>query len=78
MFSGTKKIVTGVTLQLQAGKYADIREEMQKLKNQRVAKQPLELPSAGSTFKRPVGSYASFLIDQCGLKGQVLAMHKSA
>ena len=69
MFSGTKKIVTGVTLQLQAGKYADIREEMQKLKNQRVAKQPLELPSAGSTFKRPVGSYASFLIDQCGLKG---------
>lgn len=69
MFSGTKKIITGVTLHLKKGNYAAIREEMQKLKNQRIAKQPLELPSAGSTFKRPVGSYASFLIDQCGLKG---------
>lgn len=69
MFSGTKKIVTGVTLHLEKGSYAAIREEMQKLKSQRIAKQPLELPSAGSTFKRPVGSYASFLIDQCGLKG---------
>jgi UDP-N-acetylmuramate dehydrogenase len=69
MFSGTKQIVTGVTLQLQKGSYAEIHAEMQKLKNQRAAKQPLELPSAGSTFKRPVGNYASFLIDQCGLKG---------
>ena len=32
-------------------------------------KQPLDKPSAGSTFQRPVGNYASFLIDQCGLKG---------
>jgi len=32
-------------------------------------KQPLEYPSAGSTFKRPNGSYASLLIEQCGLKG---------
>ena len=35
----------------------------------RISKQPLEYPSAGSTFKRPVGSYASLLIEQCGLKG---------
>ena len=39
------------------------------LLGKRRAKQPLELPSAGSTFQRPVGNYASFLIDQCGLKG---------
>ena len=39
------------------------------LLNRRKEKQPLEYPSAGSTFKRPVGSYASLLVDQCGLKG---------
>ena len=35
----------------------------------RKEKQPLEYPSAGSTFKRPQGAYAAALIDQCGLKG---------
>ena len=69
MFSGTKRIVVSVELQLRAGKYDAIKTEMEGYLNQRRAKQPLELPSAGSTFKRPVGSYASFLIDQCGLKG---------
>lgn len=37
--------------------------------SRRKSKQPLELPSAGSTFKRPVGAYAGALIDQCGLRG---------
>lgn len=69
MFSGTKRIITSVTMQLRKGKYDVIKTEMEGYLNQRRAKQPLELPSAGSTFKRPVGSYASFLIDQCGLKG---------
>ena len=69
MFSGTKRIVVSVELQLRAGKYDAIKTEMEGYLNQRRAKQPLELPSAGSTFKRPIGSYASFLIDQCGLKG---------
>lgn len=69
MFSGTKKIITGVEMKLRSGKYDAIKTEMEGYLNQRRAKQPLELPSAGSTFKRPVGSYASFLIDQCGLKG---------
>lgn len=42
---------------------------MQRYRNQRATKQPLELPSAGSTFKRPAGAYAGALIDQSGLRG---------
>ena len=46
-----------------------IRERMRSLLERRKASQPLELPSAGSTFKRPVGGYAAALIDRAGLKG---------
>ena len=46
-----------------------VREKMQELMSKRKASQPLELPSAGSAFKRPVGGYAAALIDQTGLKG---------
>ena len=42
---------------------------MEEILNRRREKQPLDLGSAGSTFKRPQGAYASALIDQCGLKG---------
>lgn len=46
-----------------------IGAEMRTLMQRRRDKQPLELPSAGSAFKRPAGGYASALIDQCGLRG---------
>lgn len=48
---------------------AEVREQMQELLKKRKASQPLEYPSAGSAFKRPVGGYAAALIDQAGLKG---------
>lgn len=62
-------IVVGVIFALGAGNEQDIREKMQILMQKRKASQPLELPSAGSAFKRPVGGYAAALIDEAGLKG---------
>ena len=62
-------IVTEVTFDLQEGNPAEIRTKMSELNARRAEKQPLDVPSAGSTFKRPDGFFAAALIDQCGLKG---------
>ena len=55
--------------QLQPGAPQAIEARMQELMARRREKQPLELPSAGSTFKRPEGAFAGQLIEQCGLRG---------
>ena len=62
-------VVLEVKLTLQQGDPVKIRERMEELKEQRVAKQPLEYPSAGSTFKRPEGYFAGKLIMDAGLRG---------
>ena len=62
-------VVLSAVFQLRPGDPAAIREAMRDLMARRKASQPLDLPSAGSTFKRPAGYYAGTLIDQCGLKG---------
>ncbi len=62
-------IVTEVTFELQEGDPKEIRAKMSELNAKRAEKQPLDVPSAGSAFKRPEGYYAAALIDQCGLKG---------
>lgn len=62
-------VVTGVTLALAPGDPETIRARMDELTRARREKQPLEYPSAGSTFKRPVGLFAAKLIDECGLRG---------
>ena len=68
-FSDTDCVLLGSTLALTPGDPADIQARMRDLSERRRSRQPLDLPSAGSTFKRPVGGYAAALIDQAGLKG---------
>lgn len=62
-------IVLQVKLQLEQGDPEQIRQRMEELKEKRVSKQPLDLPSAGSTFKRPEGYFAGKLIMDAGLRG---------
>ena len=68
-FSDTDKIILGAHLQLTESTVEAVKERMDELKAKRVKSQPLEYPSAGSTFKRPVGGYAAAMIDEAGLKG---------
>ena len=62
-------IVISVTVALQPGEAESIAAKMADFSQRRISKQPLELPSAGSMFKRPVGYFAGTLIEQTGLKG---------
>ena len=62
-------IVLGAVFCLTPGSSEAIKATMKELQAKRSASQPLDLPSAGSAFKRPVGGYAAALIDQAGLKG---------
>jgi len=63
------KIVLGVVFQLTPKAPEEIKSCMRQLMEKRSASQPLDLPSAGSAFKRPTGGYAAALIEQAGLKG---------
>ena len=62
-------LILEAEMELQPGDAEAIKARMDELSAQRRTKQPLDLPSAGSTFKRPEGHFAAALIDQCGLKG---------
>ena len=62
-------IVVSAVFQLTEAPAEVVKAKMKELQGKRSASQPLDLPSAGSAFKRPVGGYAAALIDQAGLKG---------
>lgn len=68
-FSENDYVIVSATVRLKAGDKGEIRAKMDDFMHRRKSKQPLEFPSAGSTFKRPVGGFAAALIDECGLKG---------
>lgn len=68
-FFKEKAIIIEAKLLLKQGDSKDIEEKMKELTEQRREKQPLEYPSAGSTFKRGENFITSKLIDECGLKG---------
>ena len=65
----TEEVVVSAVFRLVEKPAEEIKEKMQELMARRRASQPLDMPSAGSAFKRPVGGYAAALIDGCGLKG---------
>ena len=62
-------IILSAAFRLEKGNSGEIRAKMDELMAKRKASQPLEYPSAGSTFKRPAGFFAGTLIEQTGLKG---------
>ena len=72
VFSDTDSVILDSTVRLVPGDKDEIFARMMELREKRRNSQPLDMPSAGSTFKRPVGGYAAALIDQAGLKGYAI------
>lgn len=72
VYSDSPFLITSLTLKLKKGNKDKIKAKMDELMGKRIDKQPLDYPSAGSTFKRPEGYFAGALIEQCGLKGYQL------
>lgn len=68
-FSDSGELVTAVTFKLEKGNADEIKAQMEDIMGRRKDKQPIELPSAGSVFKRPEGYFAGALIQECDLKG---------
>lgn len=69
VFARKGYIVVEALLELKEGSKEAIRQKMEELREKRITKQPLEYPSAGSTFKRPEGYFAGKLIQDAGLRG---------
>jgi len=68
-FTDTREVILAAEVRLLEDPEENIRSRMRLLMDKRKASQPLDLPSAGSTFKRPAGGYAAAMIDEAGLKG---------
>lgn len=71
-FMSNGRIITAAYFKLAEGNSDEISDKMNELMNKRKSSQPLDYPSAGSTFKRPPVGYAAAHIDECGLKGRAV------
>ncbi len=69
IFMERKYIILETKLELKKGKYEEIKAKMEEFLANRIEKQPIQMPSAGSTFKRGTDYITAKLIDECGLKG---------
>ncbi len=69
VFTDSEYVILSASFELFPGNKEEIKAKMDDLMSRRKSKQPLEYPSAGSTFKRPEGTYAGLVIEQSGLKG---------
>lgn len=69
IFMARKYIILETKLELKKGKYEEIKAKMEEFLANRIEKQPIQIPSAGSTFKRGTDYITAKLIDECGLKG---------
>lgn len=70
VFQKNDMIILSASFSLEKGDLNEIYNKMKTLLEKRKEKQPIEYPSAGSTFKRPEGYFAAALIEECGLKGE--------
>ncbi|MGL4607783.1 MAG: UDP-N-acetylmuramate dehydrogenase [Eubacteriaceae bacterium] len=69
ILQGSENVLVGINLSLSKGNYNEIKEKMEDFNQRRRDKQPLEYPSAGSTFRRPEGYFAGKLVEDAGFKG---------
>ncbi|MGI6254569.1 MAG: UDP-N-acetylmuramate dehydrogenase [Acutalibacter sp.] len=69
-YTGGHDVITAVEFLLEPGDPVQIAAKMEELMGRRKEKQPYDMPSAGSVFKRPQGAFAAALIEECGLKGR--------
>lgn len=72
VYSKSCMVITSAVFQLKEKDQALIKADMEDFMQRRRSKQPVEYPSAGSVFKRPVGNFAGTLIEQCALKGKTI------
>ena len=69
VFTENEAVIVSAVMELKHGDKIEIESRMKELSKKRSEKQPLNYPSAGSTFKRPEGYFAAKLVEDAGLKG---------